>query len=148
MSRVLPLVVSVLLVACGGSQESDPIQPLDLRLQAEAWENRMPTALLPGQVPSCTSLIVAFSIRAEGAGLPAGIAARAVSLDKPGKATWQAAVSPTETGVTSENVLAGVARGCATSDFAEGDELLVGVSVAAAGRQEIVQARVKLYAAY
>ena len=51
-------------------------------------------------------------------------------------------------GWRTEQVLSGVARGCSTPDFQEGDELLVGENVDAAGESSMVVSTAKLYAAH
>ena len=95
-----------------------------------------------------------------------------MTLFKPGAQAWETPVSISETGLTTrwvsdsdwvslvgsadgnrptgwrtEQVLSGVARGCSTPDFQEGDELLVGVNVDAAGESSMVVAAAKFYAA-
>jgi len=51
-------------------------------------------------------------------------------------------------GWRTEQVLSGVARGCSTPDFQEGDKLLVGVNVDAAGKSSMVVSTAELYAAH
>lgn len=133
----------------------------------------MPTALTPGQDAGCTPLIVVFSIRAGAAGFPPGVQARSVTLSKPGAAAWTRAVSSAETGLKPrwvsddnwlriqgsadggpppgtqpEQVLAGVARGCATAHFREGDLLALEVALIADGRVDSVRSELTLGSAY
>lgn len=167
----LPLIM--LLTACGGSGDQTLTQRYALRAQAEAWENRMPSARFPGEGPSCTALIVAFSIRGDGSGLPPAVLAQTVVLSKPGLPPVEINVSQSETGVVTrwvsasdwlsllgsvdgnpppgwknEQALSGVARGCASDNFREGDELLVEVHIVSEGEAATVEAKAKLYAAY
>lgn len=173
MLRNAWLASLALLTACGGADSTDLTAQYALRAQASAWEDRMPRVVLPGESPTCTPLIVAFAIRAGASGFPPGLTAESVSVSRPGSMTWVAPVSRGETGLTprwvnetdwmsllgtteggapagrvQEQVLAGVARGCSSRDFKEGDELLVGVKVVAPGGESTVLARAELSAAY
>jgi hypothetical protein len=171
--RAAPLLVILTLAACGGSDDQNLTEKHSLQLQAEAWENRMPAALLPGQTPSCTPLIVWFSIRAGEAGSPVDLRALSVSLTKQGVVAWDQPVSSSETGWTTrwttaedwlslvgssdgnpppgtrvEQVFSGVARGCTTQVFAEDDDLLVKVAIESKGESAWVESALKLQAAY
>ncbi len=173
MKHLASLSLLALVAACGGSDDADLAERHGLRMQATAYENRMPGVVMPGEPPSCQSLIVGFSIRAGASGFPPGLVARKVVLSKPGVPPWEASVSLSETGLASrwvseadwlslvgsvdgnpppgrhaESVFVGVARGCPTASFREGDELTAGVVVTAGGEQAVIQTRVTLSAAY
>ena len=66
----------------------------------------MPSARFPGEGPSCTALIVAFSIRGDGSGLPPAVLAQTVVLSKPGLPPVEINVSQSETGVVTRWVSA------------------------------------------
>jgi hypothetical protein len=65
---------------------------------------------------------------------------------------WLSLVAGTDRGPPpgwkAEQVLAGIARGCVSQDFREGDELIAGVLIEAAGEQATVVSTVRLYAAH
>jgi hypothetical protein len=115
------------LVACGGSQAEPLHEQYGLSGQAEAWENHMPSVILPGQpLPGqptlCTPLIVSFTVTATKA-LPSDFTADSVSLGKNGSEQWKEAASSSGTPLTSTTTIEGVARGCRTPVFAAGETL-------------------------
>ena len=142
------------LSACGGTDPPDLADRSGLQAQATAWENRMPGIYVPGE-QACTPLVVAFAIRAGSAAFPPELKATRVYLGKTGYPDWEHDVSASETGISStwvsdvdwtglvgsvdgkpppgyrtEQVLHGVARGCATTSFQEGDKLRLSILVA------------------
>lgn len=164
---------SAILTACGGTDDANVTERCALPAQSTVWETRMPTVVPPREDLPCISLIVGFSIRSGSSGFPSGISAKSMTLFKPGAQAWETPVSISETGLTTrwvsdsdwvslvgsadgnrptgwrtEQVLSGVARGCSTPDFQEGDELLVGVNVDAAGESSMVVSAAKFYAAH
>ncbi len=147
MRKSFGVLTCALLASCGGSDTRTLTEKYELRAQAEAWENRMPLALLPGQEPPCTALIVRFSVTTDQAALPAEMSAKSVSLSKGAAPQWTAEVSPSETGLTSASTIEGVARGCKTEAFSEGDTLDVRVLMNAGDEQSEVKTSVQLYAA-
>ena len=99
--KTLSLSVLVFLAACGGSDSGSLAERYGLEAKAEAWENHMPSVVIPGQQPTCTSLIVRFSVRTSQPGLPANISAKSVTLSKGPTASWTQDVSEAETGQTN-----------------------------------------------
>jgi len=143
MRTILALLAGASLAACGASDDS-LVQSHGLSAQAEAWEDHMPSALLPGQDPFCTALIVRFVVNGRTGDLPADITPEAVALKKPKSAAWVIPVSSSET-ERSPIALAGVARGCRSAAFSEGDELDVLIRVRSGSAAENVETKVKLY---
>jgi hypothetical protein len=143
MSKNLIVSLGVLLAACGGADGRNLAERFDLQAQAQAWENQMPSVIAPGQQPSCTPLIVQFTLVAKQS-LPVDIAATSVSLAKNGSVAWTQDVSATETGLRDDKTLQGVARGCATAAFSEGDVLVVNVLLKSAAEQAQVQTTAQL----
>jgi hypothetical protein len=136
--------VGVLLAACGGAGTRDLAERFELQASAQAWENQMPSAIAPGQQPSCTPLIVQFMLVAKQS-LPADITATSLSLAKNDSVAWTQDVSATETGLRDNKTFQGVARGCATAAFSEGDVLVVNVLVKSAAEQAPVQTTARLF---
>ena len=143
--RLACLICAAFMTACGGSEEVDLAEKYELRVEAEAWENHMPTALLPGQDPYCTPLIVQFTVAAKQLALPTDLSATSVSVSKGTSPQWSAVASSSETGHVSATTLVGVARGCRTAAFAEGDNLTVTVHLEAAAGRADVQTTIRLY---
>ena len=167
------LLLALFLAACGGADDQDLTQRYALQARAQAWENRMPMAITPGQELGCTGLMVSFSIRSNTSTLPPGVLAQAVPLSKPGLPPLEIKVSQSESrlatrlvsaaewlslggsvdsnfppGGKSEQIFSGIARTCATENFRLDDELLVRVHIASNGEAAIVETKTKLYAAY
>ena len=140
------VLICALVASCGGSDTRTLTEKYELQAQAEAWENHMPMGLLPGQEPPCTALIVRFSVTTNQV-LPPEMSAKSVSLSKGAAPQWTAEVSPSETGLTGANTIEGVARGCKTEAFSEGDTLDVSVLINAGDEQSEVKTSVRLDAA-
>lgn len=134
----------VFLAACGGFDTGDLAERYGLEAKAEAWENHMPSVVLPGQQPTCTSLIVRFSVRTNQPGLPSDLIAKSVTLSKGSISSWTQDVSEEEMVQTNATTIEGVARGCSTSSFAEGDVLEVKVLLKAGGEQSEVTTSIQL----
>jgi hypothetical protein len=139
MSKNLIVSLGVLLAACGGADGRNLAERFDLQAQAQAWENQMPSVIAPGQQPSCTPLIVQFTLVAKQS-LPVDIAATSVSLAKNGSVAWTQDVSATETGLRDNKTF----QGCATAAFSEGDVLVVNVLLKSAAEQAQVQTTAQL----
>ena len=146
--KTLAVCLATLLTACGGSDGGSLAERYLLEAQADVWENHMPTVLFPGQQPSCTSLMVRFKVTSPEGALPSGLLAESVSLSKNGTVFWTQTVSTTETGLTNEQTLEGIARGCKTTAFAAGDDLDVKVLVKANHEQSEVPAVARLLYAF
>ena len=145
LPKTLSLSLLALLVACGGSDTGDLTERYGLEAKAAAWENQMPSVIFPGQQPTCASLIVRFSVRTNQPGLPANIVAKSVTLSKGSISSWTQDVSQTETGQTNATTIEGVARGCSTSSFSEGDVLDVKLLLKAGDEHSEVKTSIQLY---
>jgi hypothetical protein len=93
-------------------------------------------------------LIVSFRVEAQSYPLPSGITAKSVKLSKNGIEGWSEEVSFHETSVIGLQKIEGVARGCATASFSEGDELELRIRVASGTDEADVVTTVKLFTAY
>jgi len=145
--RYLCIFSFTLLVACGGSETKSLTEQFGLQLQAVAWENHMPTVIFPGQLPSCTPLIVKFKVTAAEP-LPSQFTAESVSLDKNGSDQWKEVASISETFLSSATTVDGVARGCRTSAFAEGETIESTVHVRFGDAEADVRTLVTLFYAF
>jgi hypothetical protein len=143
MVKELSLGLVVVLAACGGSDTKTLAERFDLQAEASAWENHMPIALLPGQEPPCTPLIILFKIVANQP-LPADISTKSISLGKNASVLWAQDVSKTESSLSNERTIEGRASGCRTSAFSEGDTLDVKVILTTSNEQSEVKTTVKL----
>ena len=141
----LSLSLALFLAACGGSDSESLTQRYELEAKAEAWEDHGLSVVFPGQQPTCTSLIVRFSVHTSQPGLPAGISAKSVILSKGSIASWTQDVSEAETGQVNATTLEGVARGCRADSFSEGDVLEVKVLLKAGEEHSEVKTSIKLY---
>ena len=148
MHRLLPISLLTFLLGCGGSDNPSLAERFKLQASAEAWENRMPIVIFPNEVLPCTSLIVSFSVTSSEDSLPPDFSAESVSLGKNSTAIWKAETSKSETGLSDAKTLKGIARGCRTDAFAEGDELNAIIRVKTRDDVADVNATVKLYYAF
>lgn len=149
MRRIPFILLLLTLGACGGSSEDRGItEQYGLSVRAEAWENHMPTGYAPGQEPACTALIVRFVVTSQE-GLPADTTATSVALEQRLSAkSTRLQASSNETGLSSSNTIDGVARGCRSDAFREGDDLDVLVRVRSSGLEDDVRTTVRLYYAH
>ena len=58
---IFVLLLALFLAAYGGADDQDLTKRYALQARAQAWENRMPMAIIPGQELGCTGLMVSFS---------------------------------------------------------------------------------------
>lgn len=145
MHRFLPISFLTVIAACASSDNSSLTEKFQLRARADAYENHMPGVIFPGEPPSCTQLIVGFVVASPVTPLPLDFSAELVSLGKQNSIDWKAEVSASETGLTDERTLQGVARGCKTEVFNKGDELDVVIRVKANDTKADVKATAKLF---
>jgi hypothetical protein len=143
MRTLIALLIAASVAACGGPEDG-LVEKYGLHVQAQAWENHMPTVVFPGQALPCTGLIVRFVVSSTSAGLPTDITPEAVTLKKATGAAWVGAVASSETERSSAS-LAGVARGCRSEAFADGDELDVAVRVRSGATRTDVETKVRLF---
>lgn len=139
----LSLGLLVVLAACGGSETKPLVERLDLQAEASAWENHMPTVLLPGQNESCTPLTVLFKIVANQP-LPADISAKSIWLGKDASVLWTQDVSNSDVSLLNERSIEGRASGCRTSAFSDGDTLEVTIVLTTSHEHAEVKTTVKL----
>jgi hypothetical protein len=145
MRRLLPIWLFAFVAACSGSDDPNLTEKFQLRARADAYENHMPGVIFPGEPPSCTQLIVVFVVASPVTPLPLDFSAELVSLGKQNSIDWKAEVSASETGLTDERTLQGVARGCKTEAFNKGDELDVVIRVKTNDTKADVKATAKLF---
>jgi hypothetical protein len=140
------VLASLLLAACGDSDDSDMVARHELKVQAQAWENLSPTVSMDGMPsPSCTPLDVYFTITAGSNGFPEALKPEYVSLSRSGVQVWRQPVSAAETpGSKSEHSLSGGAGGCAPLNLAPGETLQLTVHVAAGYEEADISTSVTL----
>jgi hypothetical protein len=140
------LAASVVLMACGGGDDTGSDTPTDrlplgsavLKLNAQPYRDDMPIAYTPGST-TCLNMIVPVEVVAVEGLVPAGITVRAVRLRNGDEDVWRATVAEADRGPAS-----GTARGCPTSKTAPGMtvRVIAELDTAAGARQLYTDAKI------